>query len=110
MESDVLQGLNITGRVPAPKRFIRHIDRDHRVLEADDAFYCGDFMCHGQCGKAKLIRVMPGGDSLERDIVQQATALLGVESLWSNYRWMHSQPWDGPVVVAEYDESNPVWW
>jgi hypothetical protein len=86
----------------------------HRTLIIKDTgeSFCGDFACGGECGMPKLVRLRPTKVcTLYPDgyVVEQASALCGIEPVWSNERWEQSQPWDGDVVMVEYDESMPYW-
>jgi hypothetical protein len=42
--------------------------------------------------------------------IEQASALMGMEPVWSNFRWEQSQPWRGEVILAPYDPGNNPWW
>lgn len=85
-------------------------DKWHRVLLADGESYCG-FDCDGRCGLPRLVRLMRADEGCAQGVfIEQASALLGCEPVWSSSRWEGNQPWEGEVVLAPYDErSNKVW-
>jgi len=98
--------LEITERIERVEKLERCLDGPHRLLKADGKSFCGDFTCHGECGLPKLIRLAPEPESFCGYIIEQATALLGIESVWSTRRWRQSQPWRGQVALVEYDEKD----
>ncbi len=108
--------MNILREIGPIKNFTRHLnyphgdrqDEWHRVLEAEGEFYCGAFDCSGNCGLPKLVRKYAEPGLLEGEVIEQASALLGIESVWSAYRWGQSN-WQGSVILVEYDESYPLW-
>lgn len=100
----VLRVHQVRGHVTKFRRIL--CDDWHRLLDADGVVYCGDFMRCG-CSFRKLVRVAPVEGGF---VVQQASALLGVEFVWSNYRWNQCQPWDGEVDIVEYDKGNQSVW
>ena len=119
-KEEVFKTWNVVGEIKKTSPFRRIYGNPttfHRCIEFEGKLYCGDFACSGECGLAKIIRLRPvttewGGKGKEKYkepvIIEQASALCGIENVWSNSRWIQSK-WKGDIIICEYDGSEPYW-
>jgi len=78
----------------------------HRNLSVDGKLYCGDFVCEGSCGLAKLVCDIADNEENTRKLRVMASALYGLERVFGR-KFPHY--WKGPVEMYTKDIKN-LWW